>query len=282
MIGNTTLVPEDTGDPWILVTNDDGIDTPALLPLLTELQQLGSVRALVPAREYSWSSKTLSRFAQLDIQQVDLQGAEVFTVDGSPADCANVGVYNLWPSPPSLVVSGVNVGANAGLSFLLSSGTVGAAVEAMLSGIPAVASSLQMMPEDYERWRRHRDMGDLASQWALAAAVTREVVAEVRFGGMPEGASLVSINMPPGLGPETERVLTGVTETCYGPFFARRDGGGLEHEYSGLSILAPHPRGDIEALERGQVAITPLRFSLDVHPTEADRRRFERRRGGTG
>ncbi|MFC1526197.1 5'/3'-nucleotidase SurE [Candidatus Latescibacterota bacterium] len=269
---------EETGDPWVLVTNDDGIDSPALLPLLAELQEIGPVRALVPSREYSWSSKTLSRFSRLELQQVYRDGAPVWTLDGSPADCANAGVHNFCPTPPRLVVSGVNIGANAGLSFLLSSGTVGAAVEAMLSGIPAVASSLQMHPQDYERWSQHRDLADLAPQWSLAAALTREVVEEVLEQGMPGGAPLVSINMPPGLELETERVLTGVTQTCYGPFFARRDGGALEHEYSGLRVVAPHSNGDIEALARGQVAITPLRFNLDVAPTEEDRRRFERPR----
>ncbi|MFH1567328.1 MAG: 5'/3'-nucleotidase SurE [Gemmatimonadota bacterium] len=263
-------------EPWILVTNDDGVDSPALAPLLGHLAEVACVRCLVPSREYSWSSKTLSRFARLTLKPVQRGGQAIWTMDGSPADCANVGVYSLGDSRPSLVVSGINIGANAGLSFLLSSGTVGAAVEASLGGVPAAAFSVQMRPEDYERWRRHRDLADLEGMWLGAAAVTAEIVAEILAGGLPAEASLLSVNMPPDVALTTPRRFTGVTETCYGPFFARREGGFLEHEYAGLRTVVPHANGDIEALERGEVALTPLRFALDAAPSGADQARFER------
>ena len=121
----------DGTDPWLLVTNDDGPDSPALLPLLRELSQLGDVRVLIPDTERSWSSKTMTRGGRLRVVETEMDGFTVTTLNGSPADCANLGIHNIWPTPPALVVSGVNMGANAGLSFLLSSGTVAAAVEGM-------------------------------------------------------------------------------------------------------------------------------------------------------
>jgi len=174
------------------------------------------------------------------------------------------------------VVSGINIGMNAGSSFLLSSGTVGAAIEGMLSGIPAAAFSVEMREEDYNRWRTQRDLGHLARLWEAAATVTREVVAELLAGGLPTGASLVSVNMPAAVTPDTPRELTGITPTTYGSFFARGDTGRLEHRYSGVRVVGPREDGDIEALERGVVAITPLRVNLDVPPTAEDRRRFGR------
>lgn len=267
---------EDGHDPWVLVTNDDGVDSPALVPLLREVGTLMPTKALVPTREYSWSAKTLSRFASLDLTTVQRDGATIWTADGSPADCTNLGVYNLSETRPSLVVSGVNIGMNAGSSFLLSSGTVGAAIEGMLSGIPAAAFSVQLREEDYSTWRTQRDLDHLSGLWGAAAAVAREVVEALLEGGMPTGSTLLSVNMPADVTPETPRELTGVTPTTYGSFFARSDTGRLEHRYSGLEVVAARADGDIEALDRGVVAITPLRFDLDVPPTVEDRRRFGR------
>ena len=196
-----------------------------LLPLLASLGTLGPARALVPDRECSWSSKTLTRFGRLRLRRVSAGDRTLHTLDGSPADCANAGVHNLAASPPRLAVSGINIGANAGLAFLLSSGTVGAAVEAALSGVPAVAFSLQLRPDDYARWRSDRRDSLPPGAWEQAAAVAREITSEVLRGGLPEGARLLSVNLPPGAGPGTRRVLTRVTPSAYGRFF-RHDGDG--------------------------------------------------------
>jgi 5'-nucleotidase len=268
----------DGTDPWLLVTNDDGPDSPALLPLLRELSQLGDVRVLIPDTERSWSSKTMTRGGRLRVVETEMDGFTVTTLNGSPADCANLGIHNIWPTPPALVVSGVNMGANAGLSFLLSSGTVAAAVEGMLSGIPAVAFSLKLRSEDYGLWtNRSPKLGRLDPLWRSAAVVSREIAGEVLRGGLPQGASLLSVNMPPDLTPASPRRFTGVTATSYGPFFALAEGADhFEHVLSGLRLLETSGDGDMEALERGEVAITPLRFALDVDPTRRDRCRFER------
>jgi len=185
-------------------------------------------------------------------------------------------VYNLSDTRPALVVSGVNIGMNAGSSFLLSSGTVGAAIEGMLSGIPAAAFSVQLREEDYGIWRTRRNLDHLAPLWDNAAIVAREVVEDLLAGGLPSGSTLLSVNMPAAVTPDTPRELTGVTPTTYGSFFARTETGRLEHRYSGVEVVAAREDGDIEALERGVVAITPLRFNLDVPPTAEDRRRFGR------
>ena len=163
---------------WVLVTNDDGCDSPGLVPLMRELLARSEVSALVPEREYSWSSKTMSRFGELVLTARQRDGIPFFTANGSPADCANLGIHKLKPSKPSLLVSGINIGANAGLAYLLSSGTIGAAVEGMLSGIPAVALSLQLRSEDYRDWRTNRNPERLGGTFCRAAAVAAEIVGE--------------------------------------------------------------------------------------------------------
>lgn len=263
-------------DPWILVTNDDGVDSPALLPLLAALERLGPARAVVPDHECSWSSKTLTRFGRLRLRRVRAGDRTLHTLDGSPADCANAGVHNLAEMPPLLAVSGINIGANAGLAFLLSSGTVGAAVEAALSGVPAVAFSLQLRPDDYARWRRDRRDPLRPGAWAQAAAVAREITSEVLRGGLPEGARLLSVNLPPGAGPGTRRVLTRVAPSAYGQFFRGDGDGRLQHVSSGLWRLREMEDGDLDVLEKGWVSITPLGLGLDISASPGDRSRFER------
>ena len=261
----------------MLLTNDDGVDSPALVPLLRELASVVPVRAVVPATECSWTGKIVSRFAKLEATRIERDGCPLWSLNGYPADCVNVGVHNLFDSAPSLVVSGVNIGTNAGLAFLLSSGTVGAAVEGTLNGVPSVAFSLQLEAEDFARWRLTRDPGVAREQWKNAAVVAREITEEVMLGGLPEGASLLTVNMPASTTGETPRRLTGVTRTSYGPIFARDpESGAFEHHFSGLRLEEDNARGDIAALDRGEVAITPIRFALDVVPGQRDRSRFER------
>jgi len=265
-------------DSWVLLTNDDGVDSPALVPLLRELSRVVAVRTVVPAEECSWTGKIMSRFDPLELNEVKREGFRIWTLSGYPADCANLGMHTLFESRPALVVSGVNMGSNAGLAFFLSSGTIGAAVEGMLGGLPAAAFSAQLQREDFARWRRHRELTPAVATLLInAAVVTREIVEEVLRSGLPQGASLLTVNMPPATTPETPRRLTGMAATGYGSFFAPGERAGrFEYRFSGLQIREENPRGDIAALERGEVAITPVRFALDVGPTEVDRRRFER------
>lgn len=267
----------DGAAPWVLLTNDDGVDSPALIPLLRELSVVAEIRAVVPAQECSWTAKIMSRFTPLEVEKREQEGFEIWAVNGYPADCANLGMHTLFETPPALVVSGVNMGSNAGLAFLLSSGTVGAAIEGMLGGMPAAAFSVQLESEDFALWRRQRALSaGVEKLLENTAVVTRQIVEELLRGGLPQGAALLSVNMPPTTTPQTPRRLTGVAATGYGAYFAPAGPGKFSYCFSGLQIREADPDGDIAALERGEVAITPLRFVLDMPPTVGDRQRFER------
>lgn len=270
-------------ETWVLVTNDDGIDSPALAPLLAELGRHVEVRAVVPAAECSWTAKVMSRFRPVEVTRAEQVGPTVWAVTGYPADCANLGVHTLFPTPPALLVSGVNMGNNAGLAYLLSSGTVGAALEGALAGVPAAAFSVQLDDQDYARWRGRRELspavGDLLTQ---AAKVTAEIAVEVLAGGLPAGADLLNVNLPVTLGPGTARRFAPVTRTAYGPYFAPADEDGCyRYRFSGLRVTVDDPDGDLAVLARGEVAMTAVRLSLRTAPGAADRVRFERP-GGSG
>lgn len=103
--------------------------------------QFGEISIVVPLHEQSWTAKCVTRFGPVHAQDIELFGRSAMTVSGRPADCVNLGIHNLLDHKPDLVVSGINAGFNMGIGFVLSSGTVGACLEANLAGVPAIALS---------------------------------------------------------------------------------------------------------------------------------------------
>ena len=122
----------------ILLTNDDGPDSPLLGLVADDLRERGNLTVVVPKNEQSWTGKSMTRFRELRLERM---GDGAYTVDGTPPDCVNVAVHHLYEARPDLVVSGINVGSNTGIGFAFSSGTVGACLEANIIGLPAVALS---------------------------------------------------------------------------------------------------------------------------------------------
>ena len=262
----------------VLVTNDDGADSPLLVPLLRELSELAELFVVVPAAECSWTSKSMSRFEPLVLTEIECDGFPVQTLTGKPADCAHIGIHNLCPAKPTLVISGINMGVNSGLAFTLSSGTIGAAVEGFLAGVPSAAFSLELPEPAFALWRRCRQLDPgLAALVAAAAAVTADIAAEILRGGLPAGADMIAVNMPASTKRESPRCMTGLAKTSYGPLFARReDEPHFAYHSCQLQLVGDGANSDVEALARGAVSITPLRYSLDAPVSSLDRRRFER------
>ena len=169
-----------------LVTNDDGADSPALLPLARAVAKLAPVRVVVPDAERSWIGKAISRWDEVSVRTVDADGVEVTRVSGSPADCANLGVHSLFEESAEMVVSGINIGLNTGAAFFLSSGTVGAAIEGWIAGLPALAFSLGA-PADDRSWKRDAGSESFQQTWARAAALCADIVANVSEDGYTSG-----------------------------------------------------------------------------------------------
>ena len=127
----------------ILVTNDDGVSAPGLLALVPEMRRLGKVSVLAPDRNWSGGGhvKTLDR--ALRVKEVRLaDGTQAFASDGAPSDCVALATLGYFKEPVDIVVSGINAGANLGHDVTYS-GTVTAAMEAVIAGLPGVAISLE-------------------------------------------------------------------------------------------------------------------------------------------
>lgn len=267
---------------FVLVTNDDGVESPALVPLVRALSQLAPVRAVVPDRERSWVGKAITRFEEVRVEHTERDGVEIFTTTGTPADCAQLGIHSLFGERPEMVVSGINVGFNHGLAFLLSSGTVGAAAEGWIAGLPALAFSVGVVEghRDWAPWAWSPQSGTL---WARASAIALSVVRGVRSHGFPAGVDLLSVNFPDGADAHTPREVTRLARVGYDQLFRARDGavpaagprhfshafGGRFREIEGLDGT------DLDAARRDRVSITPVRLAHTAALDPEARRHLE-------
>ena len=136
----------------LLVTNDDGVTSVFLHELVRALIAADhQVFVAAPKVEQSWTSASKSRNREVHSAKVDVGlGCPTWAVDGTPCDCVNIAIDHLLPEKPEAVLSGINVGVNAGLGFILGSGTVAGACEGALHGLPGVSLSQRLDPSLYE------------------------------------------------------------------------------------------------------------------------------------
>lgn len=254
--------------PTILITNDDGIDSPTLVPLAQCLRRCATVRVVVPEAERSWIGKAITRFEVVRVDAVERGGITMHAVRGSPADCVSLGVHTLFDEPPDLVVSGINLGLNFGLAFVLSSGTVGGAFEAWIAGVPAIAFSMAI-PNDAYGLTGARRIAALGTRPRAAAEVATEMVEAIWRIGYPPDVDCFSVNMPADVSPVTPRAIARVTRSRYGPLFVPGPDGGYLHRFQSLTPLEEPADGDIEVVRRGAIAITPLRLDFSASLSSA-------------
>ena len=148
----------------LLVTNDDGIHSVFLHELVHALRDAGHMIAVVaPKNEQSWIGAAKSRNRPVHSTTADHDlGCATWVVDGTPSDCVNIALDHLLPPElkPDGVVSGINIGLNASLGFIIASGTIGGAWEGALHGLPAIALSQDLTSEIYERLKAAGDIPD--------------------------------------------------------------------------------------------------------------------------
>src|SRR5262245_33311640 len=228
----------------LLVTNDDGVHAAGLAALADALEDLGEVHVLAPEREQSACGHALTLHRPLRVHRFNERR---HAVNGTPSDCVNLGVLGFLPERPVVVVSGVNHGSNLG-DDVTYSGTVSAAMEGTLLGVPSVAVSLAE-GEDFEH----------------AARVARQVVMRVLVNGLPP-MTLLNVNVPPGV-PKGVR-LTRLGHRVYsGKIVEQADPRGRAHYWIGAGPPAWEALEgtDMGAVHEGYAAVTPLHLDLTHH-----------------
>jgi 5'-nucleotidase len=238
----------------ILVTNDDGVTAPGLLALAQAMRKLGKVTVFAPDKNWSASGHVKTMERPLRVRETLLaDGSPAFTSDGAPSDCVALALLGLIEEQVDLVVSGVNPHANIGHDVTYS-GTVTAAMEAVIAGVKGIAVSLDS-PEGHKG----------ALDYSSAASVARRVAEKVIADGLPEGAVL-NVNVPY----LKEDDLKGFMITRQG-LRVYRDALDIRADPRGIPyywIGGEAPTGVVEdgsdfgALSDGYVSITPLQLDL--------------------
>jgi 5'-nucleotidase len=228
----------------ILVTNDDGIQSPGITVLAKALAAIGEVWIVAPDRERTAVAHAVTLHKPLRLHQL---GPRRYAVNGTPVDCVNLALLKVMPKPPAMVVSGINKGVNLG-DDVMYSGTVSAAMEGTILGVPSMAVS-----------QEGRDQFRFEVGATYAARVARLLLAQ----GLPE-ETLLNINIPN----RPRHGIKGVRVTClsrrrfHDPIIEKLDPHGRKYYWiAGERISWSRSKdADHEAIEEGFVSITPVRL----------------------
>ena len=235
-----------------LLSNDDGYFAPGLAALAQTLSRLGNVTVVAPERDRSGASNSLTLDRPLTARRA---ANGFFSVNGTPTDCVHLAITGLMDSPPDMVFSGINHGPNMGDDTLYS-GTVAAATEGYLLGIPSVAMSLAGKPGEH---------------FASACLVAEQLVRRWQEAPWAQGAVLLNVNVPD------------VPPEQLGPWQVTRLG---RRHHAEPVVQSRNPRGEtiywVGAVGRAQdagpgtdfhtvaakgVSVTPLQLDLTAHHT---------------
>jgi 5'-nucleotidase len=231
----------------ILVTNDDGYRSEGIAALAEALRPLGAVTIVAPILEASAIGHALTLRRPLRLEAV---GDNAFSVDGTPTDCVNLAIAQVFGGLPDLVVSGINKGWNLG-DDVTYSGTVSGAFEGALLGVPSMAVSLKGTTGPYE-------FGP--------AARASLILAEGLLQRPLPARTFLNVNVPPGR-PKGFRVTVQAARNHITSVGERRDPKGKPYYWieEGQDEWQPHDRSDYQAVRDGFISVTPLHPDLTAH-----------------
>lgn len=235
----------------ILVVNDDGVDSPGIIRLAERLAEHWPVTVVAPDGDRSGMSHSISTRHAVTATERPGRAVPTYACSGTPADCVVLGVNELCGGTPDIVVSGINLGANLA-DDINYSGTVGAAVEAVVVGIPAIAVSLAITLPDREPHHH----------WDTSAGVVCTLVTEVLRDPLPPG-SYLNVNVPN----LDVTALSGMRYTrqgrkTYADRLARKDSasGTTFYWVWANALFGEGDDTDVAAVTAGYASITPLRI----------------------
>jgi len=234
----------------ILITNDDGITAEGIRRLAAMAAEFGEVWVAAPASQCSAMSHSLTVRGYIEIKRTPfpVEGVTAYSVGGTPADCVKAAVHEIMPVKPDIVFSGINFGYNAGADILYS-GTVGACMEALLQGVPAIAYS-------------NEPNGNYGALEANISAITKKLLAD-----MPQKNEIWNVNFPGCMAEECR----GIRWNCvpsktafYTDHYRRTD---LEEnhfllETDGIPAIEAEKGTDIEALIENYISIGKIKNAI--------------------
>lgn len=243
---------------YILITNDDGVNAPGILALAQAMRGVADkVQVIAPSVNQSMSGHKISLFQDIRVEEsLHIDGdIPAVAVHGSPADCIGMAAHGLVDWPPDVVVSGINRGANMGQDVVYS-GTVSAAMEATIQGIPALAVSL------------NSQQANTVEAYAVAARMAARVVTRMLAHTLPR-YTMLNLNVPHAVDVRGLR-LTRMGVRIYHNMLERA-GEGI------VRVVGDEPTGEVDmlgtdmwAVHNGYASLTPLHLDMTAHDTMAD------------
>ncbi len=237
----------------ILVTNDDGIYAKGLYELVGALKAIGEVVIVAPDREQSAVGHSITLSSPLRVTKIYRNGDFYgYATSGTPADAVKLAIRSILSEVPELVVSGINLGANVGAS-LIYSGTVSAATEGCLMGVPSIAVSLDSR---------------IGNHWKYAAEFAAWIAKMVLKKGLPKEI-LLNVNVP-DLPPEEIKgvAVTSQGKTSFNDFFEERmDPRGQRYYWMCGTMVADDESEDhdVVALSNGYISVMPVHYDLTAY-----------------
>lgn len=241
--------------PLILVTNDDGISAPGLRALISVMKELGDVAVVAPDSPQSATGHAITINNTLTINKVDIDPdiETEYSCSGTPVDCVKFAVSEILHRKPDLCVSGVNHGSNSSINVIYS-GTMSAAVEAGIEGIPAIGFSLL----DYN-WN---------ADFEQIKSAIRKITTEVLENGLPEGV-ILNVNFPKLKEKEIKgiKVCRQAKAMWQERFDKRQSPMGKDYYWlTGKFVNLDNGEDTDEwALEHGYISVVPVQFDLTAH-----------------
>ena len=243
--------------PLILVTNDDGITAPGIRALISVMSEIGTVVVVAPDKPQSAMGHAITLNSTLFINKVSLENAIVteYSCSGTPVDCVKLAVNEILHRKPDLCVSGINHGSNSSINVIYS-GTMSAAVEAGIEGIPAIGFSLL----DYD-WNADFD--------AIKSSI-RKITLEVLEKGMPENV-VFNVNFPKLKENEIKgiKICRQAKAIWMEKFDKRITPQGKDYYWLTGEFVNQDKGEDTDewALEKGYISVVPVQFDLTAHHT---------------
>ncbi len=235
-----------------LLTNDDGYYSQGIITLAQELNQIGQVYIVAPDREKSSVSLALTLRRPLRAERI---ARNVYSVDGTPADCVYIALRHILPRKPDFLISGMNKGSNLGCQDVSYSGTVAAALQGTFMGIPSIAVSLL----------GHNGRNGRQYDFEKSASLIKSIVQILPQKKLASKIYL-NINIPPF--PVKGIKITRLGERRYSPeLIKKKDPRGKSYFWIGVgNPQAVGPRdSDVQVIEKGWVSITPLQIDRTAH-----------------
>ncbi len=241
--------------PLILVTNDDSIVAPGIRALIAVMKEIGEVIVVAPDSPQSAMGHaiTINNTITLDKINLDKEIEHEYSCSGTPVDCVKIAVHEILKRKPDLCVSGINHGSNSSINVIYS-GTMSAAVEAGIEGIPAIGFSLldYSWDADFEPFKRY----------------VKKIALQVLEKGLPEGV-ILNVNFPKLKQEELKgiKICRQAKATWIEEFDKRTNPSGKEYYWLSGEFVNQDKGEDTDewALHNGYISVVPVQFDLTAH-----------------